>query len=293
MLLDLSYILLVQITDILLLFYIAERSASNGKSSPNWSDTICPCISALDGKGQSSGIRLFVSLPAIVVNSPLNHFVLATKHHYLKLKTYEMHMFHSASLKLGLDRAVLAHQRQNANPDESSSSKRKSKAEREEQAKEIDQLLKKGAYDVFNDEDDKEAQKFMDTDIDQLLEQSSRKVTYGDTATKSLSSGLGSFSKASFVADTGEGDGKDVDLDDPDFWSKAVGLEAPPEEMDEDLALIITDGSKRERKKVAAFDFGAEQEAEEERKRLEKIERMKQEELDEKERQKLEKWLSE
>ena len=130
----------------------------------------------------------------------------------LTAKTYEMHMFHSASLKLGLDRAVLAHQRQNTNPDESSS-KRKSKAEREEQAKEIDQLLKKGAYDVFNDDDDNEAQQFMDTDIDQLLEQSSRKVTYG-SATSSLNSGLGSFSKASFVASTGDGEGKDVDLDD-------------------------------------------------------------------------------
>ncbi len=134
----------------------------------------------------------------------------------LTAKTYEMHMFHSASLKLGLDRAVLAHQRQNTNSNDGSSSKRKSKAEREEQAKEIDSLLKKGAYDVFNADDDKEAQKFMDTDIDQLLEQSSRKVTYGDTAT-SLSSGLGSFSKASFVASTGEGDGKDVDLDDVSF----------------------------------------------------------------------------
>ena len=131
----------------------------------------------------------------------------------LTAKTYEMHMFHSASLKLGLDRAVLAHQRQNTNPDESSS-KRKSKAEREEQVKEIDQLLKKGAYDVFNDDDDNEAQRFMDTDIDQLLEQSSRKVTYGESATSSLSSGLGSFSKASFVASTGDGEGKDVDLDD-------------------------------------------------------------------------------
>lgn len=131
----------------------------------------------------------------------------------LTAKTYEMHMFHSASLKLGLDRAVLAHQRQNTNPDESSS-KRKSKAEREEEAKEIDQLLKKGAYDVFNDDDDNEAQRFMDTDIDQLLEQSSRTVTYGETATSSLSSGLGSFSKASFVASTGDGEGKDVDLDD-------------------------------------------------------------------------------
>lgn len=126
-------------------------------------------------------------------------------------------MFHSASLKLGLDRAVLAHQRQNTSSDDGSSSKRKSKAEREEQAKEIDELLKKGAYDVFNVDDDKEAQKFMDTDIDQLLEQSSRKVTYGETATSSLSSGLGSFSKASFVASTGEGDGKDVDLDDVSF----------------------------------------------------------------------------
>lgn len=123
-------------------------------------------------------------------------------------------MFHSASLKLGLDRAVLAHQRQNAEETRSDGYKRKSKAEKEEEAKEIDQLLKKGAYDVFGDDDDKEALKFMDTDIDQLLEQSSRKVTYGDTATTSLSSGLGSFSKASFVADTGEGDGKDVDLDD-------------------------------------------------------------------------------
>lgn len=125
----------------------------------------------------------------------------------LTSKTYEMHMFHSASLKLGLDRAVLAAQRQNASSEEGSS-KRKSKAEREEQAKEIDELLKKGAYDVFRDDDDKEAQKFMETDIDQLLEQSSRKVTYGETATSSLSSGLGSFSKASFVASTGDGDGK-------------------------------------------------------------------------------------
>jgi SNF2 family DNA or RNA helicase len=205
----------------------------------------------------------------------------------LTAKTYEMHMFHSASLKLGLDRAVLAHQRQNTNPDESSS-KRKSKAEREEQAKEIDQLLKKGAYDVFNDDDDKEAQKFMDTDIDQLLEQSSRKVTYGDTATSSLSSGLGSFSKASFVA--GEGDGKDVDLDDPDFWSKAIGFEAPPEDLDPNMALIIDGGSKRSRKQVQAFD-PLKDEADAEQRRLEMIALQKQEEKEEKERKKLEKIL--
>jgi len=209
----------------------------------------------------------------------------------LTAKTYEMHMFHSASLKLGLDRAVLAHQRQNENPEDGLSVKKKSKAEKEEQAKEIDQLLKKGAYDVFNDDDDQAAQKFMDTDIDQLLEQSSRKVSYGATATSSLSSGLGSFSKASFVASTGDGgDGRDVDLDDPDFWAKAIGLEAPPEEMDPTMALIIDEGSKRSRKQVEAFDpFKEENDAE--LRRQEEIARQKQEEKDEKERKRLERHL--
>jgi len=206
----------------------------------------------------------------------------------LTAKTYEMHMFHSASLKLGLDRAVLAHQRQNADSEESST-KRKSKAEREEQAKEIDSLLKKGAYDVFNEDDDKEAEQFMETDIDQLLEKSSRKVTYGESASTTLASGLGSFSKASFVA-SGDGDGKDVDLDDPEFWSKAVGLEAPPEEMDPTLALIIGDGSKRNRKQVQAFDPQAE-DIEAERRRLEEIAMQKAEEEEEKEIAKLEKFL--
>ena len=36
----------------------------------------------------------------------------------LTAKTYEMHMFHSASMKLGLDRAVLAQQRQNNESEE-------------------------------------------------------------------------------------------------------------------------------------------------------------------------------
>ncbi|KAL3787638.1 hypothetical protein HJC23_011786 [Cyclotella cryptica] len=206
----------------------------------------------------------------------------------LTAKTYEMHMFHSASLKLGLDRAVLAHQRQNV--EETSSSKRKSKAEREEQAKEIDELLKKGAYDVFREDDDNEAQKFMETDIDQLLEQSSRKVTYGETATSSLSSGLGSFSKASFVASTGDGDGKDVDLDDPDFWAKAVGLQAPPEDMDPNMMLIIDDGSKRARKQVQVFDPHSEM-MEAERKEKEKLEQEAQKEQERKDLLRLEKIL--
>jgi chromodomain-helicase-DNA-binding protein 7 len=203
----------------------------------------------------------------------------------LTAKTYEMHMFHTASMKLGLDRAVLAHQRQQGEDD--SDSKGTKKSDREVQAKEIDELLKKGAYDVFRDDDDKEAQKFMETDIDQLLEQSATKVTYGQV-TSSLSSGLGSFSKASFVADTGDG-GKDVDLDDPDFWAKAIGLDKP-EETPEDVAQMIDDGVKRSRRQVQVYDPYAEL-AEAEQKKKDKIAQRVKEEKEEKERLRLEKKL--
>jgi len=208
----------------------------------------------------------------------------------LTAKTYEMHMFHSASMKLGLDRAVLAHQRQNEadNQGEGGSSKtgeKKSKSEKERQAREIDELLKKGAYDVFKEDDDKEVQKFMESDIDQLLEQSSRTVTYGDQ-NNTASSGLGSFSKASFVA-SGEGDGKDVDLDDPDFWQKAVGLEKPeknPIGADD----LMFDDKKRSRKQVQVFDPYA-QFAEAEQKKKDKVAQKIQEEKNEKEKARLEK----
>lgn len=228
----------------------------------------------------------------------------------LTAKTYEMHMFHSASMKLGLDRAVLAHQRQHegdndAGGDDSNGAggKSKTKSEKELQAKEIDELLKKGAYDVFRDEDDSEAKQFMETDIDQLLERSSRKVTYGNTtSSSSISSGLGSFSKASFVADTGDGDGKDVDLDDPDFWEKAVGLEAPAADASADGDVLLDGDKKRSRKQVQVFDpYAAYAEAEQKKKdkialkiKAEKEEKerarkeKKQKKLEEKERKKKE-----
>ena len=184
----------------------------------------------------------------------------------LTAKTYEMHMFHSASMKLGLEQAVLSQQRDQGKDGEGKKSK--SKSEREAQAKKIDQLLKKGAYDVFRDDDDEEAKKFMETDIDQLMESSAKDVTYGKQQ-NNLSSGLGSFSKASFVTDTVDGE-KDVDLDDPDFWSKAVGLDKPTE-TPEEISHMIDDGVKRSRKQVEQFDPYAD---------IREEERIKQERLD-------------
>ena len=161
-------------------------------------------------------------------------------------------MFHSASMKLGLERAVLSAQRDQG--DNGDANEKKPLSHKQAQAKEIDELLKKGAYDVFRDNDDAEAEKFMETDIDQLLEKITMKVTYGASSSSTI--GLGSFSKASFVTDTGDGE-KDVDLDDPDFWAKAVGLEAPVE-TPEDVAHMLDDGAKRSRKQVEQFNPFAE-----------------------------------
>ena len=122
----------------------------------------------------------------------------------LNAKTYEMQMFHSARLKLGLEHTVLAHQKKNTEYDGSidgtSKKKSKPKSEKEMQAKDIYELLQKVSYDVFRDDDDTEAQQLMETDIDQLLERSSQTFTYDSFWQSTLSSGLVSFSKASFVA---------------------------------------------------------------------------------------------
>ena len=124
------------------------------------------------------------------------------------------------------------------------------------QTKDIDKLLKIGAYDVFQDNDNIEAQQFMETDIEQLLERSSRTVTYGSLGQSTISSGLGSFIKACFVASTEDGNDKYVDLDDTDFWEKSVGLEAPHESIGEDGMKIIFE--KRRRKQVRVYDIYAE-----------------------------------
>lgn len=161
----------------------------------------------------------------------------------LTTKTYEMHMFHSASMKLGLDRAVLAHQRHQGDNGGNMSKKRS----KENQAKEIDELLKKGAYDIFTEEDDADAKTFMETDIDMLLERNSRTISYGRDQSM-INSGLGSFNKASFIAS--DPSGQDVDLDDPNFW-ETIGLDYSAETQPEN---IILDGKKRIRKQVQIYD---------------------------------------
>lgn len=111
-------------------------------------------------------------------------------------------MFDKASLKLGLDKAVLQSMNTSQGGKDYSASKQLSK-------KEIEDLLKKGAYGALM-EDDNAGDKFCEEDIDQILQRRTQVIT--------LENEKGStFSKASFAS---AADRTDIDIDDPDFWKK-------------------------------------------------------------------------
>ncbi|XP_037230613.1 chromodomain-helicase-DNA-binding protein 8 [Falco rusticolus] len=115
--------------------------------------------------------------------------------------SYEREMFDKASLKLGLDKAVL--QSMSGREGNIAGIQQFSK-------KEIEDLLRKGAYAAIMEEDD-EGSKFCEEDIDQILLRRTTTITIE-------SEGKGStFAKASFVASENR---TDIALDDPNFWQK-------------------------------------------------------------------------
>lgn len=115
---------------------------------------------------------------------------------------------------------------------------------------EVERLLRHGAYDIFNEEKagaaNAESNEFIQQDIDSILERRSKTVIHDNTGSKSNAAG-GTFSKASFKAVKSSDSGakkqntEDVDIDDPEFWTKMVG-EAQVEDNSADLA-----GKKRKR----------------------------------------------
>eukprot|EP00597_Dinobryon_sp_UTEXLB2267_P004843 CAMPEP_0170077316 /NCGR_PEP_ID=MMETSP0019_2-20121128/14156_1 /TAXON_ID=98059 /ORGANISM="Dinobryon sp., Strain UTEXLB2267" /LENGTH=1791 /DNA_ID=CAMNT_0010289569 /DNA_START=144 /DNA_END=5519 /DNA_ORIENTATION=- len=191
-------------------------------------------IMLLSTKAGGLGLNLTAADTVIIFDSDWNpqndlqaqaraHRIGQTKavmvYRLLTRKTYEMEMFHQASMKLGLDRAVLAHARNEEAGGDGEICGVGGATKAQLSAIEIDVLLKRGAYDVFR-EDDTEQKEFVEADIDSILQRRAHKVVYEKNGTGGAAS-LGSFSKASFVS---KDEKEDVDINDPDFWQKAVGL---------------------------------------------------------------------
>ncbi|XP_063260841.1 chromodomain-helicase-DNA-binding protein 6 isoform X5 [Prinia subflava] len=134
--------------------------------------------------------------------------------------SYEREMFDKASLKLGLDKAVL----QDINR------KASNNGVQQLSKMEVEDLLRKGAYGALMDEED-EGSKFCEEDIDQILQRRTQTITI-------QSEGKGStFAKASFVA---SGNRTDISLDDPNFWQKWAKIaELDTDAKNEKESLVI------------------------------------------------------
>lgn len=108
--------------------------------------------------------------------------------------TYEREMFDKASLKLGLDKAVL----QSMNTDKAA--KAGGLADSQLTKKEIEDLLKKGAYGALMD-DDNAGDKFCEEDIEQILQRRTQVVTIESAEEKGST-----FSKATFATSDNRSD---------------------------------------------------------------------------------------
>lgn len=185
-----------------------------------------------------------------------------TVYRLLTRKTYEMAMFRAASIKLGLDYAVMHNMDQSVALMTANSTNTRGRGGKQQQQqqlagisneradtvsalsrRELENLLKHGAYDIFMEEKDgkseNESKAFVEESIEQILERSSIFMHQENDSKVQCMKTNSSFAKASFVSATGSNtsEEEEVAIDDPDFWSKVVGLSV------EDQAIAM--GAKR------------------------------------------------
>lgn len=152
--------------------------------------------------------------------------------------TYEKDMFDRAGMKLGLDKAVM--QRMNSGNNQSQEQEASNLSKNELNRKEIEALLKKGAYGAVMD--DEESQQFCKEDIDQILERRTTVIRHEGNEKGSI------FSKATFSSSADQG----VELDDPDFWEKwAAKAKLDVNDTPDENGLIVYE--PRRRRQVQRF----------------------------------------
>lgn len=121
-------------------------------------------------------------------------------------RTFEQEMFDRASKKLGLEQAVLGSFGQEEDDDKPTS-------------KEMEQLLKRGAYALLEDDNEK-IEQFCADDIDNILATRTRtRVVEGAKTASWLNKQGMVVSKSKFTSDTKSAD---LDMNDPLFWQKVM-----------------------------------------------------------------------
>ena len=121
-------------------------------------------------------------------------------------RSFEQEMFDRASKKLGLEQAVLGTFEKDQTDDKPSQ-------------QEMEQLLKKGAYALLEDDNDEVTKEFCADDIESILAKRTRTRVVEGTKTASWLNKQGMVvSKSKFNAEGGKG----LDMDDPLFWQKVM-----------------------------------------------------------------------
>merc|ERR1711871_381889 len=144
-------------------------------------------------------------------------------------RSFEAEMFEAASKKLGLEQAVLGTAEFGAEQQQTPADNNKdSKID----AGEMEQLLREGAYALLTEENDSELREFCEQDIDQLLAARSHKIIV--EGNKQTSSWLNKKRKAGRTRKANFGladDEVNIDVNDPNFWTKVLPDLVTPEMM--------------------------------------------------------------
>lgn len=130
-------------------------------------------------------------------------------------RSFESEMFQRASRKLGLEQAILG-SRQFGDIAEEEAAMTKM------DAKEMEHLLRQGAYAVFNDDAESEniIKEFCEQDIDSILDQRAR-VRLVDGEDSANPKNKNRISKSLFTGG-GAVEHAEIDVNDPDFWKKVL-----------------------------------------------------------------------
>ena len=129
-------------------------------------------------------------------------------------RTFEQEMFDRASKKLGLEQAILGTFGQEDDGDKPTS-------------KEMEQLLKRGAYALLEDENDEMGKEFVADDIESILAKRTRtRVVEGAKTASWLNKSGMNVTKSKFSS---ESETAGINVDDPLFWQKIMPDFVTPE----------------------------------------------------------------
>lgn len=177
-------------------------------------------------------------------------------------------MFDRASRKLGLEAALLG-SRQFEGEEGEGGGAGAAEGEGKMDAKEMEALLRQGAYAVLLEDDEGAVNEFCEQDIDSLLDQRAHvRVVEGQQTESWLNKRKkNSLTKKSMFTGATAMEHAEIDVNDPDFWRKVLPDLVTPEMMLDTLNELSKRGKQLAKDEDEDVECGEDEDEEEERER--------------------------